>query len=446
VFGKAGGFASSIQLAGLNGTNGFRLDGIDPAHGHGGFSVASPGDLNGDGVDDILVGSPDLEYGTVSVVFGSTSGFGASISLDDLDGTDGFNTAGAYGGHLGHSVAAAGDVNGDGYADFIVGQTDEDPASYVIFGKSGSFDSSLEVSDLDGTSGFRIGAAAAAGNGRAVSSAGDVNGDGYDDLIIGAPYADDDAQDAGGAYVLFGHGTFSSAIDVSTLEGMNGFRIDGTSGDGEYDNAGVSVSSAGDINGDGYDDLMVGAPSGGDSMSGVTYVLYGRAWDGAVDYQGGSGNDSLTGSTAAEQFVGGAGNDTMTGGGGADAFRGGQGNDVIIVADDEFLRVDGGTGTDVLKAGAGVDFDFSILRTEAVRDIEAIDLSVAGANVLTLSGPDVAQLSDSSNELVVNGTSADTLVFNDVWTLDHAAGGYEYYTRGDATVQVAIAIDVQLPT
>ncbi len=121
-----------------------------------------------------------------------------NIDLSTLDGTNGFQISGeAADDYSGVSVASAGDVNGDGFDDLIVGARDADPngtysgASYVVFGKAAGFAANLDLSTLDGTNGFQLsGEAASDYSGFSVASAGDVNGDGFDDLIVGAPRAD----------------------------------------------------------------------------------------------------------------------------------------------------------------------------------------------------------------------------------------------------------------
>ena len=146
----------------------------------------------------------------------------------------------------------------------------------MVFGSGSEFSSTLNLSSLNGINGFRIdGLAAYDISGRSVSSAGDINGDGIDDLIIGADGADPNGNFSGSSYVVFGSGgEFSSTLNLSSLNGSNGFRIDGAA---TFDRSGFSVSSAGDINGDGIDDLIIGAngadPNG--NYSGSSYVVFG---------------------------------------------------------------------------------------------------------------------------------------------------------------------------
>src|SRR5262249_18508101 len=111
--------------------------------------------------------------------------------------------------------------------------------------------------------------------GFSVSSAGDINGDGFADVIVAAPYADAHGTDSGSVYVVFGHdGKFASSLSLSTLNGSNGFNLEGLA---SPDYTGFSVSSAGDVNGDGIDDIIIGAPNAGSKYYGAAYVLFGHA-------------------------------------------------------------------------------------------------------------------------------------------------------------------------
>ena len=187
----------------------------------------------------------------------------------------------------GGSVASAGDINGDGFDDVIIGARSADPngnsnagESYVVFGAIGGFSAVLDLFALNGTNGFKInGIDSNDVSGSAVSGAGDVNGDGIDDLIVGANFADPNGNTgAGESYVVFGQtGGFSSSFDLSTLDGTNGFVINGID---VFDFSGGGISAAGDVNGDGIDDLIIGASSAdpnGNSRAGETYVVFGQS-------------------------------------------------------------------------------------------------------------------------------------------------------------------------
>jgi len=279
VFGKTDG--ATVDLATL-GSGGFRIDGID-AGDSSGASVAGAGDVNGDGLADVIVGAPradpdgNFNAGESYVVFGKADS--ASIDLGAL-GSGGFRIDGIDAeDESGRPVSGAGDVNGDGLADVIVGAEEADPdgnfsagESYVVFGKADSVP--VELASL-GSGGFRIdGIDGGDRSGTSVAGAGDVNGDGLADVIVGAPGADPDGNvSAGESYLVYGK-TNSAPVDLAAL-GSGGFRIDGIDGG---DKSGTSVSGAGDVNGDGLDDLIVGADAAdprGNPEAGESYVVFG---------------------------------------------------------------------------------------------------------------------------------------------------------------------------
>ena len=265
VFGSSAGFAASLELSDLNGSNGFVINGSGQA-----CFASGAGDVNGDGIEDLIIGA-NLANGYAGesyVVFGSNAGFPASFYLSTLNGTNGFVIKGIdpYD-QSGHSVSEAGDFNGDGLSDVIIGACGADPGgeSYVVFGSNAGFSASLELAALNGTNGFVIkGIDPYEYSGWSVSSAGDFNGDGVDDIIIGALQ---------GGYMVFGSNTsFSASLELSALNGDNGFAISG------INNSHSAVSRAGDINGDGLDDVIIGDPSSSNSnaYAGASYVVYGK--------------------------------------------------------------------------------------------------------------------------------------------------------------------------
>jgi hypothetical protein len=292
--GAAQAFEPVVQLSSLDGSTGFRLDGVSRSD-KSGYSVSAAGDVNGDGIDDVLIGATQTDFngtnsGSTYVVFGSHSPFVSAIGLTSLNGSTGFRLDGANGREgVGQQVSAAGDVNGDGIDDLLIGAKTADfngeintGSTYVVFGRRSPevFASTIELSSLNGSTGFRlVGATENDNSGRSVSAAGDVNGDGVDDLLIGAPYTDPNGDSSGSTYVVFGRPSpevFASTIDLASLNGSTGFRLDGVS---SGDHSGASVSTAGDVNGDGIDDLLIAADDANPNdfkHAGSTYVVFGR--------------------------------------------------------------------------------------------------------------------------------------------------------------------------
>ncbi|MFM7365692.1 MAG: DUF4114 domain-containing protein [Cuspidothrix sp.] len=293
VFGSSNGFDSNLDLATLDGTKGFVINGAEEGD-QSGYSISSLGDINGDGVDDLAIGSPgDIgdNLGKVHVIFGSKEAdyFNNPIDLSDL-GNKGFTIQGSqFSRNAGWAVSSAGDINGDGIKDLLIGATNDGNngpgivgKSYVIFGQE-NFNSTIDL-DNDNEFGVNDGLIIISDEdnnlGFSVSAAGDINGDGIDDLIIGAPYADPNGSNSGSTFVIYGRdkdnpftNKFTDGnINISELDIEDGFAINGQG----VEQSGFSVSKAGDINGDGIGDLIIGARDGGTNYTGKAYVVFGK--------------------------------------------------------------------------------------------------------------------------------------------------------------------------
>lgn len=296
LFGETGVVSTGHKsVSTLNGVDGFEILGVE-AESFAGWSVSGGGDVNSDGIDDLLIGAPDSDVGEkvaagkVYVLFGSgTIGFSGSVNLASLDGSNGFVIHGVdVADRTGRAVVGGGDINDDGIDDILIGARGATPldrshagVTYIVFGDNAiGSDGIMELSSLEVDDGLRIsGASTDDKSGESVSFAGDVDDDGIDDLILGAPGVDaHNVIDTGAAYIIFGSASLTNKgeIDLANLSTSDGLILEGVD---TLDGAGVSVSSAGDVNGDTIADIIVGADRAniaGNRLVGESYVVFGH--------------------------------------------------------------------------------------------------------------------------------------------------------------------------
>jgi hypothetical protein len=357
------------------------------------------------------------------VIFGgATGGDMTTLTHNGM----GLKITGASSGHrVGTVVSSLGDVNGDGFADVALstGNTESTTAVYVVYG--GATPAAVNLSTngaIEASAGFRISAATSLGvTLNQVSSAGDVNGDGLADLIVGSRN--------GTAFVVYGNSTGADlSLNNATIAASNGFKI-------KYDtantaNSTISVSSAGDLNGDGLGDLLIG--DRGEGADGSYKIVFGGTqWiSNAV-----VGNGAVTGTAANEAILGSDDKDTLAGGGGVDRFLAGKGDDTVVLGVSDVANlsnhvvngvkahVHGGSGFDSIRLSEGASLNLSTVsnvggmgveENSRIESIERIDLATDTAtNTLTLSATDVNDMA-GFNLIRTGSVSADGKTWTNV--------------------------------
>ena len=502
-----------------------------------GFGVSYLGDVNGDGYGDIAISKVQYDTripSTITVIFGSGI-------LKDIDIVSIQNNA-----NLGFQIIAdpklpqigftmsrdgtqvSGDFNGDGLSDFIFSGTSKDTLFlseseknayvydgkfYVLYGSQNL--KNINLDKFDKTQGFVIKLPSIndlqtyAGVGYSqiykTSNAGDINGDGIDDILISLSW---DTKISGNlsekenhfsSYIVYGNPK-DFEIDLASFSSqgnLNGFELinetkkiqksNTESADGLYQG---SVTAAGDINGDGLPDFLVDDYKADNGL--IPKVIFGSlSMHGAVasqpiarwmvDQLGDNNKNQLTGTTNNETFVGGAGDDTIEGNGGADVMYGGAGNDIFVINQDNIskletpigsnnrlARINGGAGLDTIELnGSNITLDLTKVSSDRIQSIEKITLAgnddknqlvISWHNIQCMSAINVfnnhngwTQLCNDNkslfHQLLIEGGGGNTLnIHKDHWTSSKVMNdkGVEYQIYTDTTHNVQLLVNANL--
>ncbi|MCG7562054.1 LamG-like jellyroll fold domain-containing protein [Pseudoalteromonas sp. McH1-42] len=430
-----------------------------------GAQVLPTGDFNSDGLTDFIVshglfvdtsGTSYVVHGRIggeAVNYNSIKSAGNGIKITPQgSGNYGFDFGDATLDALpSFTTSHVGDVNADGVDDIALLLTDtgccsgiEHPRAYILFGGVDVADE-INLADIaNGNGGFVIHNDASNIDHSdlqvilgSIGGAGDLNGDGFDDIIIGDPFAEDNK---GRVYAVYGRAGTEPVYLSEIIETQQGFYSEGNGGE----QLGQFIASAGDINGDGIKDIQFGTPSANKNNvnnTGAVYVLNG---DGKlVTLWGTEGNDTITGTASADNIATGTGDDVIRTNGGTDAVYAGPGEDTIYISDNTFTRIDAGGNTDTLVFdGSGINLDLAT-QASRVRNVEVFDIRGSGANSITLN----KSVSSNSNLRILGDNDDYVGAANNQWVdsettqvIDNVT--YKVFTSGSATMLVQDGLTV----
>ena len=345
-----------------------------------GSKVIGVGDFNGDGIEDVAVLAP-----------GITPDFGPGATGSSPNYTNSGEVFVYYGSTSGISTNASPDV------------------VFALPNPTSSYHD-LQINNI--------------------ASAGDINGDGIDDLLISASSApvvqgttdsvsNSGIPNTGVVYAVFGGSQWGSGVYTPTnpynLANLNANQSAGGSSTNGFSiiglpasQAGLSMSGGADVNGDGLSDFVIGAPGNNNNL---TYTIYGSDFNNTVNQTGTIGDDVMVGTPTGESFLGDEGNDQIYTNGGRDVVYAGPGDDLVTVSDTTFQRLDGGTGTNTLKFQGynGQAWDLTTLSPGIrIKNFEFLDITNYGANTLTLNSLTVNDISPTGVVTVLMDSN-DTL-------------------------------------
>jgi len=389
------------------------------------------GDINNDGFADLLIKMETInsssQYGRVLFGRKTWSNFDLSIISDSSDGfVINKDTVGGITGVYGTNK----DINGDGYNDFALND-------WIIYGRS-SWPITMDVNDnLAPSNGFKVTTTFGQTGYTypAIYFPGDVNSDGYEDFIYGS------SNEIGQATIYWGRSSFND-FDGSLDDGAKGVVLVASLNlFGEYGIKAKAVASDVDMNGDGYDDLLLinGGGEGG-------YLIYGGAFSDSINFIGSSVGDSMTGSSANDIFASGRGADTIITSGGTDTVYSGLDDDIISIDNFNFKTIDAGHGTDILKISKAIDVTLtSLFSGIKIQNIEKIDTNNNLTNIISIGYGNVVSMTQNTNSLIIEGDNKDSIQINSEFTKDTSySGDNDKYisTRGPAVLFVSKNISI----